>query len=190
MTTIDKARFSNIRVLMNCYEKRDNVGSLFGIGLSTHSDEPIAAFYGVTEERYELGNSNKIGLVSMLPHLVHNDSFYTMDLNSILPREQEKNPNIGYYEAKTITASNLKVGDLVCFSLEFENKKIGEMVYKITEKEDSVEFVPMVGDNLKEKFSLSNEDFEEMKQEDNEFMVYTKLPDSWLKDTLKELQDY
>lgn len=90
MTTIDKARFANIRVLMNCYEKRDNVGSLFGIGLSTHSDEPIAAFYGVTEERYELGNSNKIGLVSMLPHLVHNDSFYTMDLNSILPREQEK----------------------------------------------------------------------------------------------------
>ena len=64
------------------------------------------------------------------------------------------------------------------------------MVYKITEKEDGVEFVPMVGDNLKETLSLSNEDFEEMKQEDNEFMVYTKLPDSWLKDTLKELQDY
>lgn len=79
---------------------------------------------------------------------------------------------------------------MVCFSLEFENKKIGEMVYKITEKEDGVEFVPMVGDNLKETLSLSNEDFEEMKQEDNEFMVYTKLPDSWLKDTLKELQDY
>ncbi len=190
MTTIDKARFANIRVLMNSYEKRDSVGDVFGIGISTHTDEPIAAFYGVTEERYELGNSNKIGLTSMLPHLVHNDSFYTMDLNSILPREQEKNPNIGYYEAKTIPASELKVGDLVGLKIELENKKVGEIIFKIVAKNDGVEFEPLVGENLKEKAFLSKESFEEIKQGCNDFIVYTKISDNWLKDTLKELQDY
>lgn len=190
MTTIDKARFSNIRVLMNSYEKRDNVASVFGIGLSTHSDEPIPAFYGVTEERYELGNSNKIGLSSMLPHIIHDDSFYTMDLNNILPREQEKNPNIGYYEAKSVPAAEINVGDLVCFPLMFKDKKIGEMVYKITEKGNDIEFIPLVGNNLNETFLLSVADFEEFKKEDNTFIVYSKLSDKWLKDTLADLKGY
>lgn len=190
MTTIDKARFANIRVLMNSYEKRDNVVSLFGIGISTHSDEPIPAFYGVTEERYELGNSNKIGLSSMLPHLVHNDSFYTMDLNSILPREQEKNPNIGYYEAKSVPAAEINVGDLVCFPLTVEDKKIGEVVYKIAKEGNDIEFIPLVGDNLNEIFVMSDTDFEELKKEEDTFIVYTKLSDNWLKETLADLKGY
>lgn len=190
MTTIDKARFANIRVLMNSYEKRDNVASIFGIGLSTHSDEPIPAFYGVTEERYELGNSNKIGLSSMLPLLVPNESFYTMDLNNILPREQENNPNIGYYEAKSVPAAEINVGDLICFPWMFKDEKIGEMVYKITEKGNDIEFTPLVGDNLNEILLLSVADFEELKKEDNAFIVYTKLSDNWLKDTLADLKGY
>lgn len=190
MTTIDKARFANIRVLMNSYEKCDNVVSIFGIGLSTHSDEPIPAFYGVTEERYEIGNSNKIGLVSLLPHLVHNDSFYTMDLNSILPREQEKNPDIGYYEAKTIPSDEINVGDLVCFPITFEDTKNGEMVYKITKEGNDIEFIPLVGDNLNEIFVMSDTDFEELKKEEDTFIVYTKLSDNWLKETLADLKGY
>lgn len=188
--TANKTRFQDIRVLLNSYEKVDALSASFGFGLSTQTDTPIPAFYSVTEDRYEIGNSNKIGLRSLLPHLIPSHNFYTSDLKTIMKEENKKNPLIGFYKAESVSSSNIDIGSLVGVELENDGEKVGEIIMKVIHIEKGIEFVPLVGEAFPEKQRVifTNEDFEQIRAADTPFMVYKKLSDDWLKDTLKELK--
>ena len=90
--------------------------AMLGIGLSSvDRSNPFPALYELTEDRYQLIDDYKAGFKSLQPIVYPSESYYLMDLHSLMDSWIKKNPAYGYYRIKQIQQGEPNDGDMILF---------------------------------------------------------------------------
>lgn len=90
--------------------------AMLGIGLSSvDRSNPFPALYELTEDRYQLVDDYKAGFKSLQPIVYPSESYYLMDLHSLMDSWIKKNPAYGYYRVKQVQKDEPDDGDMVLF---------------------------------------------------------------------------
>lgn len=119
----------NVRMILDSYSRLDNASRLFNFpfGFSTRTDVGYSACYSITEDRYKLEDSFKIGFVGNHYLGSPNETFYQSDLRSIL--ESSENPHAGFYEI--IQTNSFVIGDITSVDIHLQAEKLFDIPFLI-----------------------------------------------------------
>lgn len=122
--------------------------------------------------------------------LVPEERPYINDFRQNMAKNAKLNPHVGYYRRSEEKWENVEVGTIFSITHGGDYDAHQEYVSIVEKREKGFEFVSLTGNDYIKKIACLEES-----EDLNGFLkgqyvyIYTRLPDSWLKDTLKTLRN-
>lgn len=156
----------------------------------------VPMVYAFDESYGPIELSERVRILPGEYSLVPEERPYINDFRQSMANNAKMNPHVGYYNLSYEKWKKVNVGTIFSFQYGGDYEDHQEFVYIVEKREKGYEFVPLTGSDAIKKdrkpwvFESENlSDFGKDSAEIGMVYIYKRLPDSWLKDTLRTLRE-
>lgn len=149
----------------------------------------VPMVYAFDESYGPIELSERVRILPGEYSLVPEERPYINDFRQNMANNAKLNPHVGYYRRSEEKWENVEVGTIFSITHGGDYDAHQEYVSIVEKREKGFEFVPLTGNDYIKQIKCMEET-----EDLNGFLrgqyvyIYTRLPDSWLKDTLRSLK--